>query len=117
MHEETHEVADAESASSHWLEDRENASSDLEDSPADGMLVGIQEMPSGELYKELEELEEKVNALIARCEELQGVNESLAQQLTKESESRAALLEVQTDARKRVDQLIQRLRDLEEEAK
>ena len=117
MQEGTHEEADTESESSHWLEDREHASSEPQDSPASSMLVGIQEKPSGELYKELEELEEKVNALIARCEELQGVNESLAQQLTKESESRAALLEVQTDARKRVDQLIQRLRDLEEEAK
>ncbi len=116
MQEKEHKEG-AQSDSSNSLEDTERASSETQDSPADDMLVGIQEKPSGDLYSDLDELEEKINALVARCEELRRVNESLAQQLSKESESRASLLEVQTDARKRIDQLIQRLRDLEEESK
>lgn len=117
MQEEAHDEEGTNSESSPWPVDTKRASSERQDSSADSMLVGIQEKPGGELYTELEELEEKVNALIARCEKLRQMNDSLTKQLTKESESRLALLELQTDARKRVDQLIRRLRDLEEESK
>lgn len=116
MHEGNRNQAEAESVNSYWSEDTEPESSEPEEAPAEGVLVGIQEKPGGELLIELEALEEKVNQLIEHCEQLQRLNEGLTQQLRKESESRAKLLEVQTKAGKRVDQLIQRLRDLEEEA-
>ncbi len=94
-------------------DDTKHAASEPEDSTPDDMLIGIREQPTREMVAELEELESKVEALITRCEELQRMNSALTQQLAKERESRAGLLEVQTEARKRVDQLVQRLRDLE----
>lgn len=117
MQEEQPDASDIESVNSHWLEDTGPATTSPEASRADGMLVGIREKASGKLFAELEELEEKVEALIAHCEQLQRLNEGLTQRLSKESQSHAELLDVHTGARKRVDQLIQRLRDLEEETK
>lgn len=109
MHEEQHGEA-------YGSEDTQHAASEPEDSSPDEMLIGIREQPSGEMFAELDELESKVEALIARCEELQRINSGLTQQLAKERELQTGLLEVQSEARKRVDQLIQRLRDLEAQA-
>lgn len=75
----------------------------------DERVFGIQEKSEGDLLCELETLETKIEALVSRCEELQQLNESLTVQLVKERESKAALLDIQSDAKKRVDHLIEKL--------
>ncbi len=69
----------------------------------------MQEKSEADLLAAFEMLETKIEALITRCEELQQLTDSLTAQLLKERESKTALLDIQSDAKKRVDQLIQRL--------
>ncbi|MCY4041691.1 MAG: hypothetical protein OXF72_10600 [Gammaproteobacteria bacterium] len=76
---------------------------------SEGQEYSMQEKSEADLLAAFEMLETKIEALITRCEELQQLTDSLTAQLLKERESKTALLDIQSDAKKRVDQLIQRL--------
>ena len=78
---------------------------------------GIRELPATEALEELNLLEKKIENLIAYCDKLTLVNRNLSEQIAKERESKARIQEVNSSARQRVQQLIQRLRDLEEAEK
>ena len=75
---------------------------------------GVLEKSEGDLLAALETLETKIEALLTRCEELQQLTDSLTAQLVKERESKTALLDIQSDAKQRIDQLIERLQSGEE---
>lgn len=87
--------------------------SDLGDALGQDMLTSFKEKPADEALQELDQLEKKIEALIAHCETLNVLNKTLGEQLNKERALRARIEEVNGAARRRVDQLIQRLRDLE----
>ncbi len=82
----------------------------------ENVWLGIQEKPDEEIVSELDALATKIEALIARCEQLESLNQDLTQQIARERAARARLVDVQKEAQKRVDTLIQRLQDLEDEA-
>ena len=89
--------------------------SDLGDALGHEVLDGgARESPATEALEELNLLEKKIEELIAYCAKLTLVNRNLSEQLAKERESKARIQEVNSSARQRIQQLIQRLRDLEE---
>jgi len=95
-----------------WSETSEQpsaASIDVPKPASDGQVFGVLEKSEAELLAALETLETKIEALLARCEELQQLTDSLTAQLVKERESKTALLDIQSDAKQCVDQLIERL--------
>ncbi len=108
------ENADATPEVSLWPDTSEQASTGASRPGSEEQGFGVQEKSEGALLAELGTLETKIEALIARCEELQKLTDSLTAQLVKERESKAALLEIQSDAKKHVDQLIRRLQATEE---
>ena len=98
-----------------WSETSKKLSSATDSqSTSEDRVFGVQEKSEGDLLTELESLDTKIEALVSRCEELQHLNEVLTAQLAKEREAKAALLDVQSNAKKRVDQLIQRLQGIAE---
>ena len=93
--------------------DKKPAAATLQTTSEEGVF-GVQEKAEGDLLAELETLDSKIEALVSRCEELAQLNDTLTAQFAKERERSAALLDVQSDAKKRVDQLVQKLQGIAE---
>lgn len=111
--EETEQVQSVPSVSVASEQEVQEGVSDLGDALGQDMLASLQEKPAGDALQELDQLEEKIEALIAHCETLNLLNKTLSEQLNKERTLRARVEEVNSAARQKVDRLIQRLLDLE----